>query len=426
MKKMISCMLTLTLLLSVSAIAFADLSTGQNAGAQLKLIGTNFALLRQPDSADPWYYSVTDLDHNGRLELLACKADSATNNAQVRGWEITPDGQSLNALHTPFENEMSDAAFFNIMTDSADTYYDVERDAWFYVFKNYNHEELKELNIKLDMVFTCGMSMMNGMLYDGTLATMITTTSGGKADTSIMDSDENPITDDEFMDIAGTTFAGCPHSSTSFDWFSSSEASELSRLADSYAVFSGDRTDVQDTRNLTSINNTSSIVVTKNPANEQRYVGETALFVVNATGYNTLTWTLVSSEGQVYNIQDIRSVVPDVDIRGENTTSLTIAELSQEMNGWGVYCTFSNSKQSMRTTTANISVYAQNAGTNTDANEYYNRYGLTDDELFELALTDLVMSDEDWSLVSDMSYYDSLDPSDWNQFDWDSYLETIW
>lgn len=35
------------------------------------------------------------------------------------------------------------------------------------------------------------------------------------------------------------------------------------------------------------------------------------------------------------------------------------------------------------------------------------------------------MSDADWALVEDTSYYDPWDTS-WNEYEWNSYLDTIW
>ena len=314
MKKLISCILIFALLCSLSVSAFAELSTGENAGAQLKLIANSFGMLRQPVGKDPWYYAVTDLDHNGRLELLACRKDSETGDGYVRGWELTPDGQRLEALHTPFENESANPDyFFNIITDSADAYYDAAKNVWFYIFTNNLLVDMPEYDLNMLSTFTCGLSMINGMLYDGYLGSKVVTTTGGQTTVSYSGQDEKELTEAEFLNLANTSFAGYQRSSISFDWFPASAATNLSRFADSYAVFSGDRTGVQERVNLTAPNvpNTASyvtpLVITKNPTNEQRYVGETAWFVANATGYNSLYWTLVSPWGQEYSIAEIRS-----------------------------------------------------------------------------------------------------------------------
>lgn len=427
MQKTLCFLLILALMLSLSTAAFADLSPGENAGAQLKMIASYFSMLRQPDGVDPWYYAVTDLDHNGRLELLACSADAVTGHAHMRGWEVSADGKRLDAIHTENEEVMLDV-FINIITDSADTYFDAARNAWFYIITYHSFDNLPEYNLSQvsDQIF--GMSMVNGTIYDGLLASRINTKVDGQTSVTITGSHQNEITEDQFWNIASTTFAGYPRSSTSFDWFLASEANNLSRFADSYAVFSGDRTGVQDTRNLTAVNtaNASVPIVTKNPTDENRGTGETAWFVANATGYTSLYWTFVSPQGQTYSVQDIRNMVGGTNISGENTTTLTIGNLSTAMNGWGAFCTFSNGSQIARTTTAYMNVYVPSANVkNTNSNNYYNWYGLSDEDLFGLALVGLALSDNDWALVGDTSYYTPWDTS-WNNYEWNNYLDTIW
>ena len=50
--------------------------------AQLKLIHENMDKLQQPTGELPWFYAVTDLDHDGCLELIAASqhpSDRSTN-----------------------------------------------------------------------------------------------------------------------------------------------------------------------------------------------------------------------------------------------------------------------------------------------------------------------------------------------------------
>ena len=70
MKKLISCILIFALLCSLSVSAFAELSTGQNAGAQLKLIANSFGMLCQPDGKDPWEEALTEAAWNDYFDML--------------------------------------------------------------------------------------------------------------------------------------------------------------------------------------------------------------------------------------------------------------------------------------------------------------------------------------------------------------------
>ena len=73
MKKMVSITLILMLVLLLGAAGYAVpvMASDESATAQLNLMYNNFSSFRQDDSTGTWRYSVTDLDHNGRLEILA-------------------------------------------------------------------------------------------------------------------------------------------------------------------------------------------------------------------------------------------------------------------------------------------------------------------------------------------------------------------
>lgn len=96
------------------------------------------------------------------------------------------------------------------------------------------------------------------------------------------------------------------------------------------------------------------------------------------------------------------------------------------LNGWGAYCTFSNGVQSARTTTAYVYVYEKTSSVkNTNSNDYYNWYGLSDEELYDLALIALVLDDSDWALVQDTSYYDPWEEA-LAEAAWSDYFDMLW
>ena len=102
----------------------------------------------------------------------------------------------------------------------------------------------------------------------------------------------------------------------------------------------------------------SGIVITKNPTNEYRTIGGTAWFISGATGYETLKWYIEAPDGTKYSVQEFRTRVPYATVEEENTTTLTIRNLSAEMNGWDVYCTFSNKEGKVATMMAFMYVSA--------------------------------------------------------------------
>ena len=97
--------------------------------------------------------------------------------------------------------------------------------------------------------------------------------------------------------------------------------------------------------------------VTRNPTNELRRAGDTARFVACATTVERLAWTLVAPNGTPVGLDSFYSFFPNSGIDG-STTTLTITNVTPEMNGWGAYCTFTTAdgRQSVTTNTAYITM----------------------------------------------------------------------
>ena len=97
MKKTVSILLMLTLMLSAAAFGSAaawaadipnitmDLS---DEDQQLTLISSQLSGLKQSDSETPWYYTVTDLDHDGNLEFVAASQHPQSRATNLRIWEL--------------------------------------------------------------------------------------------------------------------------------------------------------------------------------------------------------------------------------------------------------------------------------------------------------------------------------------------------
>ena len=122
--------------------------------------------------------------------------------------------------------------------------------------------------------------------------------------------------------------------------------------------------------------------ITKSPTDEVRYVGDTAIFKSAATGYDKLTWNFESPDKKAVTVQEFKTRFPYAVVEGENTTTLTVKNLSTDMNGWAVYCTFFNGETEVSTTLAflYVTVYtapatpAPKPTTTTTTTTYYTYY----------------------------------------------------
>ncbi len=393
MKKAISIAMALMMLLSLSVAAYASpvRASDESTEAQIGQISGSLASLKQDEASGAWFYTVTDMDHNGRLELIAASEQGAGKYTYVKIWEI---GEDMSTLTECKVNIPEDESFPDILAENADTYYDPASDSWSYMF--YDNIVLSDQEA---YYAKCAISFTASELGFRQLAVRHTQVVNGVVNDTYMDNNGNTISGEQYNDSFSTGTMEFIRSNTNFDWVSSADADEA-RLKDSYAVFKGvkmppekqQEAEIAAQAATTAANPapaatpapvaapapTNFLTITKNPTNESRSVGETAWFISGASGYTSLTWTFVSQSGGEYNVQNFRNTFPYATVSGEDGTTLTISNLSTEMSGWGVYCTFYNNGQTARTNTAYMYVtaktYTQSNNTNQSQVYYYSDY----------------------------------------------------
>ena len=387
MKKTISIVLMLVMLFSMSMAAFAEGSSAQTdpaqsqqnlvavpvkatddaANTQIQYLFNNFATFKQPESAGAkWSYAVTDLNHNGRLELLAASVQGDGRYTHVSAWEMGADMNSCAPIQV---NVPEDESFPDILTDSADTFYNQASNTWIYMFYDniiFSGEEAYYAK--------CAVKLADDGLSFQQLAVQHNQAAGGIVNTAYMDNSGNPITGEQY-NAAGTEGpAQLIKSSTNFEWVDAANVTSQNMLFNSYAVFKGMMQPTSKTAQPAQAPAQSGgfLTITKNPTNESRTVGGTAYFVANASTWTSLSWTLVSPQGGEYNADGFVKLYPYAKVSGADSTTLTIANVSTDMNGWGAYCTFYSGSQTARTGTAYLYV----SGSTTTSTNYSYYYGL--------------------------------------------------
>lgn len=375
-RRILSFLLAAVMLVSLAlcgGAAFAE--EGADIDAQLDLIYSRIDQLLQTNGELTWYYTVTDLDHNGRLEFVAATQHPQDRSTNVKLWEVSIDKTVLTECSV---GKRAEESFPDILTDSADTYHHVPSDSWYYLFYD-------NVVISADEVFT---SKSAYRLQDGEISYLAyaiehTVVENGVRTVSHMDRDGNAISAEQYDAAGVNAFSGTERSSTNFDWFTAQDAASVTRLADSYAVFTGRRSAPQYfpvpqpaalDKPLATPAPTAAptaapapaassapvyLSVTKNPTNENRKEGDTAYFVSCANAFDSLTWTMVAPNGGEYSIQSFQNMYPGCPVSGQYSTTLSISRLTTDLNNWGAYCTFSYNGQSARTTTAYLYVSQQ-------------------------------------------------------------------
>ena len=345
MKKVCSFTLMLILLASLCATGFAvpSRASENTALAQIDLIFKNFDSCRQNENDGTWFYTVTDLDHNGRLELLAASVQGANCIPAAKFWEVSVDGRALE----PGRLNIADGeTFVNIITDSAETRYDPGNDSWYYLVTSYYPVSADEAYLDKSAVF-----LKSGVLDYGVLATEHV--SG--ANSSYMGPDGKAITEADFRCIGDRVFENTQQTGTHFEWFKADDAKKVDVFTYSYAVFTGNLAPSESF--VAAVPYPSGfLAVTKNPSSELLEPGDTALFIANANAYTSLEWIFVAPEGAEYTLNSFASLYPASRVSGGSTT-LRIENVSTDMSGWNVYCIFRSGSRAVCTTLAGLYIY---------------------------------------------------------------------
>ena len=363
--------------LAENAAAVAD---GSDISAQLNLIYSRLNELKQDESQIKWYYSVTDLNHDGRLEFVAAAQHPADRSTNLKVWEVTTDRSGLQEYAI---NKDPEESFPDILTDTADTFLNTATGVWSYLC--YDNVVISPTEV---YTLKCAVNVKDGMIGYETYAVEHTQVVNGVRNVSHTDANGFAISPELYNAAGVNALAGAERSSTSFDWFTAESATTLSRLTDSYMVFAGmnDQTEVFPVPKPEALQQAAAptpvptpvgtpypaqtpvpvpastpapasapafLSITKNPTNENnRKPGGKATFVACANTFESLSWTFVSPNGGEYSVGGFRSMFPGASVDGEYSTTLTVSNLSADMNAWGAYCTFYYRGQTARTSTA--------------------------------------------------------------------------
>jgi len=336
---------------------------------QCELIFQNLSSLQLNAEGVDVYCAVTDLDHNGRLEFISAATAGTAMNTTAKIFEVN---ETYDGFKEVSQNLQDGASLPEIIMEAADTYND--NGTYSYVFKDVTRDGMAK-----NYTTNCAVSLKNGALGIQYLGQESTEVINGTTAVVYYDKNGNIIGPDEFNElnkVNGTK------SSTNFDWFKLADAT-AARLLTSEQVFVGDAQPAVIIDNSAQTTPTPSIVVvtpgflciTKNPTNENHYVGETAIFVAKADNWDTCAWTFVSPNGGAYNPTSFMSMFPYVGVSGAYDGTLYVSNLVSELNGWSCYCTFSGNGQTARTNTVYMYVSEKPTPVYSQCDGYYDAGG---------------------------------------------------
>lgn len=160
-----------------------------------------------------WYYTFTDLDRNGLLEVLSASTQGSGIFTYAHFYEVLPDGSGVrNLYHADVDVEGIDD-WPEIILESIPSYYDKDSDRYYYICTNNTRDGAAHAISQL-----AALCLKDGTAEWEYLASMeIQDTEDGEQ-TTYLDSKGSPITEQDYNRAVDSRFAGMESSELKLEW----------------------------------------------------------------------------------------------------------------------------------------------------------------------------------------------------------------
>lgn len=182
-------------------------TTEENIEKQLQVIIDNYEWGFKHYNGVYHYYAITDLDQNGRLELISTIIQGSGQYTDSYYYEVNEALDGLNELKLADKKLESGA---DIVADSIPAYYDIENNIYYYIF-----DDVIKSGIKFCDGNKRAIALKNGSLSEQILA--YKTTWYGE-NSSFEDADGNEISESGYHAIANTVFPDFIKKEVCFSW----------------------------------------------------------------------------------------------------------------------------------------------------------------------------------------------------------------
>ena len=299
----------------------------------------------------PWFYTFTDLDRNGRLEVIAATTQGTGIFTYANFWEVLPDGSGIdNCYHKNAEIEGPDD-WPEIIQDSLPCYYDALAGCYYYPCENvtrdgYAHQYYSWQALCLedgaaDWEYLASKNV-NWRDED-------TGEDYPDAVTVCEDAAGNPISEQDYDSMVEKRFAGMEKSELQLTWV------RVENPWPEEEPLSGDA-EAAGLQDSSLFAEGPAVVITKNPTSESIAVGGKTWFIAHADNAVSLSWQLVDPEGTVYSLEQAMERHPGLSLQALEGDTLAVSNAPQSLNGWGIQAVFDGEGNLAVTTPAYIYV----------------------------------------------------------------------
>ena len=206
-----------------------------NADVQLMIIAQNKDMWTEElEYADEVYrYVISDLDHNGRYEVIVSNMGGTGLYTYSRFWEVNETLDGLEECNTDFMEGDSQP---DLIIETVDTYIDENGEfhyAFYDVLRNgmaESYENVRELILRDGEIITKYIASKSN-IYEGDVLSV-----------TCVDQEGNSITEEEYQTMADNYFIDCQKVVTNLGWHDVRQLPDeidgiMEQLRDSFTVF---------------------------------------------------------------------------------------------------------------------------------------------------------------------------------------------
>lgn len=214
-------------------VSSGDIRKDDTSEKQLAVILDNiskWSLTKELEQYDTYGYAITDLDRNGRLEIITSHCDGTGLYSYNKYYEVNESLDGINELTTNLKDE--DIQTY-IMDATVKVFYDAIKNEYHYVFTNVNRNGAAEYNEA-----KYGVVLKDGKITQKLLASkdIIYKNGGEDIDIIIKNADGEELTDESYERYEYIHFKDYEYSLASIEWVMNGDGTK-SELEKSYNNF---------------------------------------------------------------------------------------------------------------------------------------------------------------------------------------------
>ncbi len=160
-----------------------------------------------------WFYTFTDLDHNGLLEVLSASTQGSGLFTAARFYEVLPDLSGVKDLYPESEETEGMDDWPEIILETLPCYYDRAADRYYYVAENDTRDGYAH-----GVAALAALCLKDGAAKWEYFAVMDVQQTEDGEQRSYTDAQGRPISEEEFNSAADRRFAGMERSELKLDW----------------------------------------------------------------------------------------------------------------------------------------------------------------------------------------------------------------